>query len=58
MPILKQPMNREGKSNPIDKLNVNSNEINDQMKIAGYCNKYFTDIGKKLAREIPPVIVM
>ena len=32
------------------------------MKIAEYCNKYFTDIGKKLASEIPPpplpVIVM
>ena len=51
---LKQAMNREGKSNPIDKLNVNGNEINDKMKIAEYCNKYFTDIGKKLASEIPP----
>ena len=51
---LKQAMNREGKSNPIDKLNANSNEVNDKMKIAEYCNKYFTDIGKKLASEIPP----
>ena len=41
-------------SNPIDKLNVNSNEINDKMKIAEYCNKYFTDIGKKLTSEIHP----
>ena len=31
-------MNREGKSNPIDKLNVNGNEINDKMKIAEYFN--------------------
>ena len=51
---LKQAMNREGKSNPIDKLNVNGNEINDKMKIVEYCNEYFTDIGKKLASEIPP----
>ena len=35
---LKQAMNREGKSNPIDKLNVNGNEINDKMKIAEYFN--------------------
>ena len=47
-------MNREDKSNPIDNLNVNRNEINDKMKIAEYCNEYFTDIGKKLASEIPP----
>ena len=47
-------MNREGKSNPINKLNVNGNEINDKMKIAEYCNEYFTDIGKMLASEIPP----
>ena len=45
---LKQAMNREGKSNPIDKLNING-----QMKFAEYCNKNFTDIGKKLASEIP-----
>ena len=51
---LKQAMDREGKSNPIDKLNVNGNEINDKMKIVEYCNEYFTDIGKKLASEIPP----
>ena len=51
---LKQAMNWEGKSNPIDKLNANSNEVNDKMKIAEYCNKYFADIGKKLASEIPP----
>ena len=50
---LKQAMNREGKSNPFDKLNVNGNEIDDKMKIAEYCNEYFTDIGKKLASEIP-----
>ena len=35
---LKQAMNREGKSNPLDKLKVNGNEINDKMKIAEYCN--------------------
>ena len=51
---LKQAMNREDKSNAIDKLNVNSNEINDKMKIAEYCNEYFTDIGKTLASEIHP----
>ena len=50
---LKQAMNREGKSNSIDKLNVNGNEINDKMKIAESCNEYFTDIGRKLASEIP-----
>ena len=47
-------MNREDKSNAIDKLNVNTNEINDKMKIAEYCNEYFTDTGKKLASEIHP----
>ena len=35
---LKQAMNREGKSSPIDKLNINGNEINDKMKIAEYFN--------------------
>ena len=42
------------KSNPIDKRNVNGNEINHKMKIVESCNEYFTDIGKKLANEIPP----
>ena len=51
---LKQAMNREDKSNPIDKLDVNGNEINDKMKIAEYCNESFTDIGKKLASKISP----
>ena len=51
---LKQAMNRKDKSNPIYKLNVNSNEFNDKMKIAEYCNEPFTDIGKKLASEIHP----
>ena len=51
---LKQAMNRKGKSNPIDKLNVNGNEINDKMKIAESCNEYFTDVDKKLASQIPP----
>ena len=51
---LKQAMNKEGKSNPIDKLNVNGSEINDKMKIAESCNEHFTDTGKKFASEIPP----
>ena len=38
---LKQAMNREGKSNPIDKLNVKGDEIDDKMKIAESCNEYF-----------------
>ena len=41
---LRQAMNREVKSNSIDKLNVNGQEINDKMKIAESCNEYFADI--------------
>ena len=50
---LKQAMNRKIKSNSIDKLNVNGEEINDKMKIAESYNEYFTDIGKKLASSPP-----
>ena len=51
---LKQAMNREVKSNSIDKLNVNGEEIDDKMKIAESCNEYFTDIGKTFVSKIPP----
>ena len=55
---LKKTMNREVKSNSIDKLNVNGKEINDMMKIAESCNEYFTEIGKKLANNPPPPVIL
>ena len=49
---LNQAMNREVKSNSIDKLNVKGGKTYDKMKIAESCKEYFTDIGKKLASKI------
>ena len=55
---LKQAMTREVMSNSIDKLNVNSEEVNGKMKIAESCNEYVTDISKKLASKSPQVILI
>ena len=50
---LKQAMNREGKSNPIDKLNVNGNEINDKMKMLNIVTSTLLTLVKIMPAKSP-----
>ena len=51
--VLKQVVNKGGKSSSIDKLKIKETEIVDKQKISEEMNNYFASIGINLARNIP-----
>ena len=51
--LLKQVVNKGGKSSSIDKLKIKETEIVDKQKISEEMNNYFASIGINLARNIP-----
>ena len=51
--VLKQVVNKRGKSSSIDKLNIKETEIVDKQKISEEMNNYFASIGINLGRNIP-----
>ena len=46
-------LNRKSKATTINEVNVNGKSIAGDKDIANEFNKYFSEIGKKLAKEIP-----
>ena len=46
-------LNRQSKTTTINEVNVNWKSIAGDKDIANEFNKYFSEIGKKLAKEIP-----
>ena len=46
-------LNRQSKATTINEVNVNGKSIAGDKDIANEFNKYFSEIGKKLAKEIP-----
>jgi hypothetical protein len=46
-------LNRKSKATTINEINVNGGKIVGDKSIANEFNKYFSEIGKKLASEIP-----